>query len=438
MLWFALVLRSKASFLRFNNAPFASGLILERFLDTQGVIFDPDLHISDCPGECELALLVFGEADRSRVFPSSAGFRPVCCSSNFSSCYSRAGVQSATFRNSQPTVPDSNLLDAKRPRLYSLVLANCGSASFRVSGAIQTRSLSGFLDERLISILYVLIGVMVVSVVYILIWTFRLLGANPKIAFHHKLLISSVASSAVSNLALIAFLWIRHTEDKRFTPFLIVGGILWGISRSVIAFLTLVSLQYPAEVAVRPFCLAGGLLALAMIGENFGLANFDVRQSGQWGLGYGRVSYAQFVVLSLFGFWLIVFAGGTPPPENADLDERKCFLMMIALGFFVYFGGSLFVAATRVGASLEETRKVEWIPMTLEIVYFLITLFVNGWFWLRFNPQGWQALAVEGGDLGTAEVEDVDSLVGSGARFASRQRRPMPDVVISGNDDNIV
>jgi hypothetical protein len=96
--------------------------------------------------------------------------------------------------------------------------------------------------------------------------------------------------------------------------------------------------------------------------------------------------------MSLFYLNLIGHGASTAPPESADLDERKGFLMSFVFGFFVHFPESLFAATTRLRAELIQTRDIEWIPFVIDPIHFVITLVANGWFWLGFNPFRWQVM----------------------------------------------
>jgi hypothetical protein len=327
---------------------------------------------------------------------------------------------------------------AQSAGLYSLVLGNCGPSALAVSGSIAIRPTISFLDDRLIPLLRVFVAFSLLTTVYVLVWSFRLVAANPKIQLHHQLLVVAIVSAIVASLLLTAFLWVWDSSNHRISGMLIGAGIFAGTSRALLYYLTLVSLQWPADVSVRPFFVAGLILSMIMIAENYGITEFEARQSGEWNLGFGTPPCTQFLALSLFCLGLIIFAGRTPPPENASLEQRRMLLVIFSGGFFLYFGGSLLTAAVRIGASLIDTRDIEWVPFMIEPVFFLVTMFVNGWFWLHFNPQGWQAIDDDTGELGVDPQNGPESLVGSGIALGSAHSRERPEFIVAGSDEDVL
>jgi hypothetical protein len=148
------------------------------------------------------------------------------------------------------------------------------------------------------------------------------------------------------------------------------------------------------------------------------MADFDSRQTGDWNLGFGSRSYTQFLAISVFCGAIVVWAARSPPLEAGNTGKRRFLLLGFAGAFLAFFAGSIAVAFSRIGTTLDMVRNVEWVPFIIEPVFFALTMIVNGWFWSDFNPQGWQALGgeIDGNEDPGSGSGNENSLVESGTQ----------------------
>jgi hypothetical protein len=377
-----------SAFVTLENSVFPPGSIYERFIEAKNALFDPDLRVTSSDPGSEILLLVFSEANRTRIFSPSTDFRPTCCFNSSSICTADESIRVWRFHNSERHADTSFVADD----LLSVVLANCGSLPVTVSGFIHLTPQSGFLDERLIFPVRILLGGLWAMVFYIMIWTFHLLRVTPKIAPLHQLFIGSVCLSSIGAILLVTFLWFWNIDHGKFHSLLIFSGISTAFSRVLMYYLTIVGLQFPAQVSPHAFYPSALILGLIMIAENFGIADFDARKSGEWNLGFGTPSYTQFLAISVFCIGMIVYGVIRRPRESGTIAKRQFLLFGFAFSFVMFFGLSLFTAMTRLGTSLVDVRNIEWIPFVIEPLFFMIATVCNGWFWMDFNPEGWQVL----------------------------------------------
>jgi hypothetical protein len=298
-----------------------------------------------------------------------------------------------------------SLIEAKPSNIFAIVLANCGPDPITVSGFFIVKPDSHFLDRRLVLPIRLLLALTWASIFYIFVWTFRLLRSNPKLATNHQLFILGACLSIVGSVFLTVFLWVWNIDHGKYHTLLVLAGVATAFSRIILYYLTIVGLQFPLELSGVPFFVTAVILSMIMVAENFGMADFDCRQTGEWNLGFGSRPYTQFLAISVFCAGVIVWVARSPPPEAENSGKRKVLLVGFAGAFGLFFAASVAVAFARIGASLEMVRNVEWIPFVIEPLFFAVVVAVNGWFWIDFNPQGWEAL--DGGEDG--RQADTDS-----------------------------
>jgi hypothetical protein len=103
-------------------------------------------------------------------------------------------------------------------------------------------------------------------------------------------------------------------------------------------------------------------------------------------------------------------------PPDSVFGDRQIVFVTFAIAVLVFAGSAAVTSLVRSRMSLLETKPYEWFPFVLEPAFYMVTAIVTGWFWIGFNPQGWEMLENEGDDV--AALEDAEeakgSMVGSG------------------------
>jgi hypothetical protein len=414
---------------QFESVVFPTGYIYEQFFDTRGALFDVDLHISGGTDSAELSLLVFPESNRTMLFPSSTNFRPVCCPNTSSLC------SNSPFLTVYPIRSYNRTLEARSHDIFSVVLANCGLGSIQVSGSINIRPEHGFADDRLILPVQILLAGAWAVVLYIAWWAYRVLHSHPKLAINHQTYVISTCLFVLGTILELTFLWVWNTNQRKIHLLLVLSGLVASLSRTLMYYLTIVGFQTPGDVPTLPFYFLALFFSVTMTIESLGISNFSARRSGDWVLGFGSPSYAQFMGFSLFCAALIVYSVNHPPAEAGNLKMRQLFLFGFGGSFALFFIVSLSVANIRLGKNLLQVRSFEWVPFVIEPAFFVLVTLLNGWFWMGFNPQGWEALG-SGSDrgVGADPIENVESLVGSGHQIAPTRGRRKQEFVIDGED----
>jgi hypothetical protein len=385
------------------------GYAIQRFFDTRGAVLDTTFRILGNPSRCRLFLLIFEESAREDVFPDTPNHETACCplaDRGDWTCLSSPYLIKRVFENATDS---HSTISVRSPALYSIVLINCSPDRAVASGSISIRPFRGFLDGRLWPLVPLFLGIAWATVSYGVLWSLRLFRTNPNIVQNQVLFIVSISQSGIGCVLFSGFLVLWDVFDIQHPIPLVVCGFFIGLSRAILCFLVMSALQHPLESALHPFLVLGVLFGAAFALENMDILKLPERRTGRWKPGFGLLA------TSLFSLAMIGRAFKSTPPESV-FGDRQIVFVTFAIAVLVFAGSATVTWLVRSRMSLLETKPYEWFPFVLEPAFYIVTAIVTGWFWIGFNPQGWEMLENEGDDiaaLGDAE-EAKKSMVGSG------------------------
>jgi hypothetical protein len=384
--------RSLSVFLELNSVFFPPGLALERFFATREVTFLFNLSISPNPKLRKLSVFLLSESDAVPTAFCAPGRAP-------------------TLSVSASGAP--NRFTAAHESLYRLALVNCGPSSIVVSGSVSAVAPHGHLDLRLEPLIPIFVLFASAFVAFTILWTWRLLRANPEITVCQQMFTLTTALATVGAAVFLIFLVLWHTRGVCLRALLALSALTTAASRALLAFLTFSGLQEPSELPPGPFVVIGVFLGFGFLVEQFGIVEFNTRSTGIWPLGFGRIPYLQFVLLGGVQLVLLIWAARAPPPESRGSRQRSGLLLAYAIIVFVFLGTSLATAALRTDAKLGSV--IEWWPFIIEPMCFAALAGATGVFWMVFNAHGWEMLdnqtssTVESGGPGESLI-DADIL----------------------------
>jgi hypothetical protein len=374
---------------KFRSTKFSSGEIYQKFFDASDGKIDPNLTISGCTGLCQVELILFREADRKITFPNQ---RPECLvdAANPSlSLLPDAPVQKKIFPLDQNEASsDLNFLSSG---IWGVILSNCGSSDFTITGSISVISPSGRFDSRLRTI-WIVSGVLFfITIAFFAFFTFYFVS-SPRVSFYHRLFIGSHVLLCVNLFCYFLMLTSWRILDR--PPLLL--AILCFISRAaslcLSLFLSFVGLQYPLDVLWKAFLIGFVPLALSSAFEVYGIVSFANRTTGSWFLGFGPVPFLDFCFISIASSAVLFLTARAHHEELSQDGKRRLFLVLLFSVFAAYFIASLAACVVRIGRSLTEARNLEWVAFAIQPLYVIGIQIANGWFWWGFNPAGWNQI----------------------------------------------
>lgn len=276
--------------------------------------------------------------------------------------------------------------------LWTVIVANCYDTDLELDGSISIRRVSGFLDDRLHPFSIISVGELVSGIFFILFYLLTVFQTVPKLTLQHKVVFGMGIMYTADGLfnVITFYTWNAHDTPPMWS--------VWGsaLSRSVlisgIFYLMALGLQHPQEIPWKYFAAAAVPMLFAAYVDNMGIINFSNRQSGTWLFGYSHIPSIELIIVLLGSIALTIYAQIFKPSETSHNEKHNtllaAFAALLAGTAVVVF--SLFV--WRFNKTLIQTRKSEWVPYTITPIYYFLVMVVDAWFWLEFNPSGWQTL----------------------------------------------
>ena len=427
---FFLLVTVSLSLFDFQGENYPSGTIIEKYVSGTNGTLSMDISLESCVGVCQVEVVVFREVFRAYIFDREDHFRAKCGKEKLLKLNPDTPYVRHIFTNTGKVSTKSDLktdgvshaeFKMEPNTVYSVIFANCGPAEIPVEGYIKLNSPFGKLDQRVYTICFMYTCIAIVLVSFLVIWGIMLFRKIPKLAFQHQFIVATVALMVLESISTVMFFrsWNKDGEPSPVLFLTIV--VIRGFTQASLVYFIFSGLQLPIDVPFPLFVVITLLFVYASYNEMDGIVDFSSRPYGRWAFGFGSTPMVSFAIYTLVGMCIIIYSGRIQPNENSDREKRKSLFIYYTLSFAMYFIFSCLLGLIRINMTLEQTKNFEWVPAVIQPVYFVLLTFVNGWFWIQYNPNGWESIDVEGeNDLG---IEDVDALVGTGMKKKKRRHQ---------------
>lgn len=398
-----LITFSVSHLFSFQYQRIVSGDMIFRHVDTlAGQIF-VNLSILNSPPNYSIQIYAYEEARKPYVFQNISNFQPICCP-DASKCMvghvffaDKAPVISRTITSANTTnntqnddivLYQNNDIEIPRKGIWTILISNCGSEEIMINGYAQLRRHDGCLDIRLkhlytISILISITGIGMISY-NIFMW----ISSVPKLTLEQKISIGLLTIYAIYGIS-TAFLYRSWNQTGEYKMILSYISCFIRASLTVcVYYSTLHLLQLPDEFKLYYFFAAVIPVFIGSLIEFDGIRKFSSKDSGQWKFGYGNPCL-EFILLMIMHIFVYVYAHIHTPKEDAN-EKRRFFLAIVLCTAISYIIMNFSLFVFRIGKTIIQTRKSEWVPFTLWPMLIAMMMSVNAWYAGELNPEGWQ------------------------------------------------
>ncbi|OHS94775.1 hypothetical protein TRFO_39066 [Tritrichomonas foetus] len=471
---FLLISTCSSALISFNHQNLPSGSVLERFFDTSPADIIIDIMITNCSESCQLEIIAFEELRRKTMLTKDTNFEVKCCKQD--SCeksklhfvkYAAVLRKTIIYTNPEDVLLDkeeilktnhqksktkdksqnnikSFLSDSKfTPKynakslriptktLWTISVSNCGDSDLVVDGTISVYRQKGFLDDRLGNIVLIAVIQIVSGIFFIIFYLLSAYETTPTLTKKHKILLLCGLLFSFDGAFKIILFYLWNQNDTPNLIFSFFSSLSRAFFYCSVLYMSISGLQLPQEIPLKYFWYGIIPFLLFIEFDNRGLIHFNQRLIGRWKFGFNTKYFSfEYFGTVCITISIIIYAQLYKPSENSHNEKHHTFLALFASLLSGLLSTSIIMFIYRYNKNLIQTRKSEWVPATILPIYYFLLLVTNSWYWIEFNPTGWQTLEnVHDESFTRIDVNDVQ-------QFAFPQGdelfRPFDD----SNDDN--
>jgi len=389
----------------FNSASIDVGSHVHRWFEADDGFINPEFRFDSNTQSGVLELLVFkSNYDKTMI-------ENKCCEYGNDNCTLSENMknESGYFRQILKIEEETETIEAKTSDLsysqikllypnahmiyessiWSIVLSNCGKNDVSVTGTIKVYTPFGFADIRVRSISNSTMLLCLLLTVFISLWLYLFLLKNPHLDIVHYPFVIAASSLVLESIVYAIHFYIWNRLGSNYLITIIFTSLVSALSKSLVCFSVYQSIVGNIEIQYKQFYPFICIFLLSSFGETKGISDLFSRSSGRWLLGYGSIPCFSFLSNVLVIVIMLYYTKNLIHLSPQKRSLHQVVLITIISYCFVIIVMTVF----RWNMTLEDAKKFEWLTFCLDPLFFTTILILNGAFWLKYNPIGWQTIS---------------------------------------------